>query len=46
MKYLLGLYAAPDAEPTPGTPEFDAMIAEYFGLTEKMKGVATFLAGE
>ncbi|WP_137112137.1 YciI family protein [Rhodobacter sp. SY28-1] len=46
MKYMLTLYAAPDAEPSPGTPEFDAMMGEYFGLEEKMKGVATFLAGE
>jgi hypothetical protein len=46
MKYLLTLYAAPDAEPSYGTPEFDAMMGEYFGLEEKMKGVATFVAGE
>ena len=46
MKYLLTLYAAPDAEPSYGTPEFEAMMAEYFGLSEKMKDTATFLAGE
>jgi hypothetical protein len=46
MKYMLTLYAAPDAEPGYGTPEFDAMMGEYFGLQEKMKGVATYLAGE
>jgi hypothetical protein len=46
MKYLLTLYAAPEAEPAYGTPEFDAMMGEYFGLEEKMKGTATFLAGE
>ena len=46
MKYLLTLYAAPGAEPAPGTADFDAMMAEYFGLDERMKGVATFLAGE
>ncbi len=46
MKYLLTLYAAPEAEPAPGTPEFDAMMGEYFGLTEKMKDTATFVAGE
>lgn len=46
MKYLLTLYAAPDAEPAPGTPEFDAMMGEYFGLSDKMKDTATFLAGE
>ena len=46
MKYLLTLYAAPGAEPAPGTPEFDSMMAEYFGLADRMKGTATFLAGE
>lgn len=46
MKYLLTLYAAPDAEPAPGTAEFDAMMGEYFALTGRMKDTATFLAGE
>lgn len=46
MKYLLTLWAAPGAEPSYGTPEFDAMMGEYFALDEKMKGVATFVAGE
>lgn len=46
MKYMLTLYAAPDAEPAYGTPEFEAMMGEYFGLSEKMKDTATFLAGE
>ena len=46
MKYLLTLYAAPGAEPAPGTPEFDAMMGEYMTLGEGMAGVATFLAGE
>jgi hypothetical protein len=46
MKYMLTLYAAPGAEPAPGTPEFDAMMAEYMTLGEGMPGVAKFLAGE
>lgn len=46
MKYLLLLAAAPGAEPAPGTPDFDTMMQEYFSLEERMKGVATFLAGE
>jgi hypothetical protein len=46
MKYMLTLYAAPGAEPAPGTPEFDAMMTEYMALGEGMPGVATFLAGE
>ena len=46
MKYLLTLYAAPDAEPNPGTAEFDAMMGEYFALTDRMKDTATVLSGE
>lgn len=46
MKYLLTLYAAPGAEPAPGTPEFDTMMGEYFSLSGRMAGTATFLAGE
>jgi hypothetical protein len=46
MKYLLTLYAAPNAEPAYGTPEFEAMMGEYFGLSEKMKDTAAYLAGE
>lgn len=46
MKYLILLAAAPDAEPAPGTPEFDAMMEEYFSLDERMKHVATVLSGE
>jgi hypothetical protein len=46
MKYMLTLYAAPGSEPAYGTPEFDAMMGEYFSLEERMKDVATFIAGE
>lgn len=46
MKYLLTLYAAPGAEPAPGTPAFDAMMGEYYALAGRMAGTATFLAGE
>ena len=46
MKYRVTLYAAPGAEPAYGTPEFDAMMGEYFGLEDRMKDVVTFLAGE
>ncbi|GHC44053.1 YciI family protein [Neogemmobacter tilapiae] len=46
MKYMLTLYAAPGAEPAPGTPEFDAMMEEYMKLGEGIPGVVTFLAGE
>ncbi|MFN3991599.1 MAG: YciI family protein [Tabrizicola flagellatus] len=46
MKYLLTLYAAPGAEPAPGTPEFDAMMGEYMTLGSGIPGIATFLSGE
>lgn len=46
MKYFLTLYAAPGAEPAPGTPEFDTMMGEYFTLDERAKGIASFVAGE
>jgi hypothetical protein len=46
MKFLLTLYTAPGAEPAYGSAEFDQMMGEYFGLDEKMKDVATFIAGE
>jgi hypothetical protein len=46
MKYLLTLYAAPGAEPAYGTPDFDAMMGEYFSLEARMKDVAQFLSGE
>ena len=46
MRYLLLLFAAPDAEPQPGTAEFDAMMGEYMSLSDRMKDVATFVAGE
>jgi hypothetical protein len=46
MKYMLTLYAAPGAEPAPGTPEFDAMMGEYMSLGQGIPGMASFLAGE
>lgn len=46
MKYMLTLYAAPGAEPAPGTPEFDAMMGDYMRLGQGIPGLATFLSGE
>ena len=46
MKYMILLYAEPDRNPVPGTPEFDAMMTEFFTLDERMKDRATVLAGE
>jgi hypothetical protein len=46
MKYMLLLYGEPHLDPVPGTPEFDAMMGEFFTLGERMKARATILAGE
>jgi hypothetical protein len=46
MKYMILLYAEPDRNPVPGTPEFEAMMAEFFSLDERMRDRATVLAGE
>lgn len=46
MKYMLLLYSVPGTDPVPGTPEFDAMMAEFFSLGDRMKDRATILAGE
>lgn len=46
MKYLLLLCAEPGDNPVPGTPEFDAMMSEFFSLEERMKDRARILAGE
>ena len=46
MKYMLMLYADPANEPMPGTPEFDAYLAEFLAVGEKMRGRAEILAGE
>ncbi len=46
MKYMLLLYAEPDKNPVPGTPEFDSMMEEFFSLDERMKHHATVLSGE
>ena len=46
MKYMILLYAEPEKNPVPGTPEFNAMMAEFFTLDERMKDRATVLAGE
>lgn len=45
MKYMLLLYADPANEPTPGTPEFDAYIQEFFTVGDRTKHLGTFIAG-
>ena len=46
MKYMLLLYGEPHLDPVPGTPEFDAMMAEFATIGERMADRATILAGE
>jgi hypothetical protein len=46
MKYFVTNYVAPGAQPAYGSPEFDALVAEYSGVAEKTKYVATIIAGE
>ena len=46
MQYMLLIHTDPANEPAPGTPEFETMMAGYFGLKDRMAGVARVLAGE
>lgn len=46
MLYMLLIHTDPANEPAPGTPDFDAMMAGYFGLGAKFAGRATIKAGE
>lgn len=46
MKYMLLLYTDPAREPTPGTPEFQAYIQEFYGVTDRAKGFGTMLSGD
>jgi hypothetical protein len=46
MKYMLLLSAVPGTDPVPGTAEFDAMMADFASLGDRMKDRATILAGE
>ena len=46
MKYLALIYAAPNAGPTHGTPEFGAFMAGYGTATEQYKKDNVMLAGE
>lgn len=46
MKYMLLLYGEPHLDPVPGTPAFEAMMAEFGTIGERMADRATILAGE
>lgn len=38
MKYLMLIYTEEGSEPGPGTPEFDALLKEYFDFSTEVKG--------
>lgn len=46
MKYMLLIYNDPAREPAYGTPEFQAMMAGFFTLNEKMKADGVLISGE
>ena len=46
MKYMLLIYAAEDAGPTPGTSEFGAFMQGYFALNQEMANDGVLIAGE
>ncbi len=46
MQYMLLIYNAPDAEPTYGTPEFQAMMAGFAAFNEKAGADGVLRSGE
>lgn len=46
MKYLLMIYAAESAEPTPGTPEFMQLLEDYGAFSEEVEKAGVFVGGE
>lgn len=46
MQYMLLIYNAPDAEPTYGTPEFQAMMAGFAAFNEKAGSDGVLRSGE
>ena len=46
MQYMLLIYNDPAREPAYGTPEFEAMMGEYFAANERMKADGVLRGGE
>ena len=46
MKYILLLYSAPDAGPDPESPEGQAQMGRWFGVTEEMGQAGVLVAGD
>ena len=45
MKYMLLLYNAPDAGPAEGSPEAEAEMGQWFGVTEEMQKAGVLVDG-
>jgi hypothetical protein len=46
MKYMLLIYNDPNREPAYGTPEFEAMMGNYFKLNERLNADGVIRGGE
>ncbi len=46
MRYMLLLYSADDAGPTPGTPEHAAEMQEWFAYTQQLQEAGALISGE
>lgn len=46
MKYMILIFAEPEANPQYGTPEFDEMMAGYAAVSAEMAQSGVLLAGE
>lgn len=46
MKYMLLLYSAEDAGPTPGSPEAAAEMKEWFAYSEALASAGAMVSGE
>ena len=46
MRYMLLLYSAEDAGPTPGSDEHAAEMNDWFAVTEEMRQAGVLLGGE
>ena len=46
MQYMFLLYSTPESEPIYGTPEFQAMMADFAAFSEKAKADGVLRGGE
>lgn len=45
MQYLLLIHSALDADPHPGTPEFDKLLGEHYQVMQAMQAAGVFVGG-